>query len=58
LYYSDTKHDNMKEQKDKLISLRLPNKLYKEYVDKAIRDSQIKNRIVTVSEIIREKLSN
>ena len=48
----------MKEQKDKLISLRLPNKLYKEYVDKAIRDSQIKNRIVTVSEIIREKLSN
>jgi len=41
---------------DKLIALRIPKDLYQHYVEKAIEESNKKNKIITLSKIIREIL--
>lgn len=46
----------MNNKKEKAISLRLTEELYQKYVEMAIERSNKENRIVKVSEIIREVL--
>lgn len=46
----------MKHTKEKAISLRLSPELYQKFVDKAIKQSNSKKRLVNISEIIREIL--
>jgi predicted HicB family RNase H-like nuclease len=53
LYYVTQKYKNMK---DKHLSIRISSELHKKYINKAIKKSVEMNRIVKVSEIIREAL--
>lgn len=46
----------MKKSRDKHLSVRLSSELYQKYVEKAIERSNKENRIVKMSEIIREVL--
>lgn len=46
----------MKNTKEKAISLRVKLELYQKFVDKAIKQSNEKKRLVNISEIIREIL--
>lgn len=45
-----------KNEKDKHLSLRFSSELYQKYVERAIKRSMKENRIVKVSEVIREVL--
>lgn len=45
-----------KNEKDKHLSVRFSSELYQKYIEKAIERSNKENRIVKVSEIIREIL--
>ena len=44
-------------KKEKLITLRLSNELYKKYIEIALAKSNKEQKIITVSEIIRETLT-
>ena len=42
--------------KDKHLSIRVPGELYQEYVEETIKRTNNENRLVKVSEVIREVL--
>lgn len=46
----------MEKSTDKHLSVRLSLELYQKYVEKAIKRSNKENRIVKISEIVREVL--
>ena len=46
----------MKKNKEKAISLRLPQELYQKLVNKTIKNSQKEGRLITISEEIRKIL--
>lgn len=46
----------MKKTIDKHLSVRLSSELYQKYIEKAIKRSNKENRIVKISEIVREVL--
>ncbi len=46
----------MEKSKEKHLSVRLSSDLYQKYVEKAIERSNKENRIVKISEIVREVL--
>ena len=48
--------DANKNEKDKHLSVRFSSELYQKYIERAIERSNKENRIVKVSEIIREVL--
>lgn len=47
-----------KENKEKLVTIRLEKELYQKITNKAIEASVVEGRIIKVSEIIREALKN
>jgi hypothetical protein len=47
----------MKIKNEKAISLRLPNNLYKKFVDIALKKGKEEHRIISVSEVIRKILN-
>lgn len=44
--------------KDKALSIRISDELYQQYVEETIKRTNKENRLVKVSEIIREVLEN
>jgi predicted DNA-binding protein len=44
--------------KDRSVTIRIPNELYEKLLKEAIDNSVKENRIVKISEIIRKKLEN
>lgn len=48
----------MKEKKDKAISIRVSQDLYSKYVTETIKRSGDENKLIKVSEIIREALES
>jgi len=46
----------MENKKDKSLTIRVPAELYQQYVDETIKRTNKENRLVKVSEIIREVL--
>lgn len=46
----------MENKKDKSITIRVPTELYQQYVNETINRTNKENRLVKVSEIIREVL--
>jgi len=48
----------MSESKEKPVTIRLSNKLYQHYVEKALKKGQKEKRIVRISEVMREVLEN